>query len=331
MATRAPQPPGKFSILELINGASYEQGLSEIAASKYGAPQLRGMALPSSALVRDLGLQTASAGGNLAGTELAAVAAAVRPLLVLDQLGAGRIEVSGAAQLDLPKFSGGAGSWIAEGEAAASLATTVLSTSAVARCAAARLGLSRRVLNANRSDVEGSVLAEIQRAVRDTVERGFIQGSGSDAEPLGIANVPGTGSKTFNAATPSWAELLDMLELLGDADANITEASWLMHPSMLADLMAVQIDADGGELVVIWADGQHRIAGLPLAVSTNCPESKILLADWRNVQTVYFGAPQLVPDKFSGGKVTTGAMELVLLTYCDVVLREPSHVVVGSA
>jgi HK97 family phage major capsid protein len=305
--------------------------MSKLAADRYGQPQARGQALPHSGLLRDLGVATATGGGNLAGTELAAVAAAVRPMLVLDALGAQRLEVSGVAELALPRFDGGAGAWISEGQAAASMSTTVQSATAVARCAAARLALSRRVRTASRADVEGAVLAEIQRAVRNTIEAGFIAGSGADSQPLGIVNVPGIGSKTFAAATPTWAELTDMLELLGDADADITRANFLMHPSMLSNLLSVQIDPDGGELAVVWANGHHRIAGIPLAVSSNVPEGKVILADFGTVQQVYFGSPQIIDDRFSGGKAISGASEIVVMSFCDLVLKQPSHIVVGTA
>jgi HK97 family phage major capsid protein len=330
MTTRAPQAPARYSLLGLLDGGQYETGLAELAAQRYGAPQLRGQALPHGPLLRDLGMATASGGGNLGATDLAAVAAAVRPLLVLDALGAQRLEVSGAAELALPRFDGGVGSWISEGEQAGTMSTTVQSATATARCAAARLGLSRRVRNANRADVEGAVLAEIQRAVRNTIEQGFISGTGADSEPLGLVNVPGVGSKAFAAATPSWSELLDMIELLGDADGDLTRAHWLMHPSMLASLMGVLIDPNGGELAVVWSSGAHRIAGIPVAVSSNVPEAKVILGDFTTVQTVYFGAPQVIDDRFSAGKAINGSSEVVVMNHCDVVVREPAHIVLGQ-
>jgi HK97 family phage major capsid protein len=314
----------------LINGSSYELGISEIAGDKYTAPQLRGHSLPTAAMSRDLGVGIASAGGNLAGTELAAVSAAVRPQLVLDQLGAERLEVSGAAQLDLPRFSGGAGSWIAEGEAASSMATTVASATAMARCAAARIGLSRRVMNGNPRDVEGAVLAEVRRAVADVIQSGFINGSGSNAEPLGIVRVPGIGSKSYAGSTPTMAEISDQIEIFADADGDLRRASWLLHPSDAAALMAATISANGGETIMQWQDGAHRICGLPVAISSNVPEGTHIVGDFSTVQMVFFGSPQLIADRFSGGKVATGALELVLLNYCDCVLRSPQHVVVGA-
>ena len=331
MAARQPEPPGRFSLLALLAGSAYEAGLAELSARKYGAPFQRGLALPHAPLVRDLGLATATGGGNLAATELAAVAAATRPALVLDALGAQRLEVSGVAQLDLPRFDGGAGGWISEGEPASSLSLSVQSASATARCAAARLGLSRKVRNGSRPDTEAAILAEIGRAVSNTIELGFIQGSGSSSQPVGLVNVDGIGSKTFAAATPTWLELIDMLELLAAANADLSRASWLVHPEMAADLMKVQVDPDGGELALAWADGAHRIAGIPLAISSNVPEAKVILAQFDTVQTVYFGAPQIIDDRFSNGKAISGASEIVVMNFCDVVVKNPGLIVVGAA
>ena len=331
MSPNAKAAAGKFSLLGLLAGDQYERGLAEISAKKYGAPVQRGQALPHAPLLRDLGVATAAGGGSLAETGLAAVAAATRPLLVLDQLGAQRLEVSGVGQLDLPRFDDGVAGWIGEGDQAGSMSTTVQSATATARCAAARLGLSRRMRNANRTDIEAAVLAEIEAAVRNVIEQGFIQGTGKNDQPLGIVSVDGIGQKTFASAVPTWVELIEMAELLAAADADLARASWLVHPAMAADLMKLQIDGDGGELAVVWADGRHRIAGLPLAISSNVPEGTVIAADFSTVQQVFFGSPQVIDDRFSGGKAVSGASEVVVLSYCDCVLKQPGHVVVGSA
>ena len=331
MATRAPEPPGRFSLLGLLEGDSYEAGLSKLAADKYGAPELRGEALPHSRLVRDLGLATATGGGNLAATELAAVAAAVRPLLVLDQLGAERLEISGASDIALPRFEGGVGGWISEGDPASSMSTTVQSATATAHCAAARLGLSRKVRNGSRPDTEAAILAEISAAVQNTIEQGFIAGTGSNSQPIGLVTIAGIGTKTFAGAVPTWPELMDMLELIGDADGDVTRANWLIHPSMAAALLKLLIDPDGGELAVTYSEGRHRIAGVPLAISSNVPEAKVILADFTSVQQVYFGSPQIIDDRYSAGKSISGASEIVVMNYCDVVVRDPGLIVVGAA
>jgi HK97 family phage major capsid protein len=281
--------------------------------------------------VRDLGLATATGGGNLATTELAAVAAAVRPQLVFDLLGAERLEVSGASDISLPRFDGGVGGWISEGDPASSMSTTVQSATATAHCAAARLGLSRKVRNGSGPDTEAAILAEISAAVQNTIEQGFIAGTGSNSQPIGLVNIAGIGTKTFISSTPTWSELVDMGELLCNADGDVTRASWLLSPAMAAALLLRLIDGNGGELVVTHSDGRHRIAGIPLAISSNVPATTIILADFTTVQQVYFGAPQIIDDRFSAGKSISGASEIVVMNFCDVVARDPGLIVVGSA
>ena len=78
MARTTPQPPGRYSLLGLLAGDQYEAGLADISAARYGAPQLRGQALPTIQLARDLGVAAATSGGNLVATELERVANAVR-------------------------------------------------------------------------------------------------------------------------------------------------------------------------------------------------------------------------------------------------------------
>jgi len=119
--------------------------------------------------------------------------------------------------------------------------------------------------------------------------------------------------------------------LIGDADGDVTRANWLVHPSMAAALLKLLIDPDGGELAVIWADGAHRIAGIPLAISSNVPEAKVILAQFDTLQGVYFGAPQIIDDRFSAGKSISGASEIVVMNFCDVVARDPGLIVVGAA
>ena len=122
-----------------------------------------------------------------------------------------------------------------------------------------------------------------------------------------------------------------MLELLGDANGDLSRANWLVHPSMCADLLTVLIDGDGGELAVTYSEGRHRIAGIPLAISSNVPEATVLLAQFDTVQQVFFGAPQIIDDRFSNGKAISGASEIVVMNFCDVVVRDPGLIVVGAA
>ena len=332
MAARQPEPPGRFSLLALLNGSSYESGLSKIAADRYGQPQARGLAVPHQKMARDLGVGAATAGGNLAsGQQIQAVAAAVRPTLVLEAMGAERVEVNATGEVLFPRWSGGTGGWLAEGEASVSDAAAIASVSATPHCAAARLGLSRRLRNQAREDVEAAVLRELGQCVAATLEAGFLAGTGSNEEPLGLISTPGIGTQSFAGAVPTLAELVGMVELFGDADGDLGAARWLLHPSDLADLLKAQIDADGGETIVQYIDGAHRIAGLPIFSSRHLTEGKHLLLDPSAVATVYFGPAQVVLDEYSNNKSMSGAAEIVTFNFADLAVLRPAHVVVGAA
>ena len=332
MASRSPEPPGRFSLLGLLNGSSYESGLSKIAADKYGQPQARGASVPHMRMVRDLGVGAATSGGNLAsGQQIQAVAAAVRPTLVLEQMGCERVEVNATGEVLFPRWTGGSGGWLAEGEASISDTAAIDSVTATPKCAAARLAVSRRLRNQSREDVEGSILAELGQCVAATLEAGFLTGLGVNSEPLGLIYSPGIGAATFAGAVPTLSDLVGMVETYGDADGDLTDARWLLHPSDLADLLKAQVDADGGELIVQYIDGAHRICGLPVFSSRHLTEGKHLLMDPSAVATVFFGPAQVVLDEYSNGKSLSGAAEIVVFNFADLAVLRPAHVVVGSA
>jgi len=330
--TRTPEPPGRFSFLGLLAGSSYEAGLSKIAADKYGQPQARGLAVPHQRMVRDLGVGAATSGGNLAsGQQIQAVAAAVRPTLVLEAMGAERVEVNATGQLLFPRWIGGNGGWLAESESSVSDSAAIDSVTATLKCAAARLAMSRRVRNQAREDVERAVLAELGQCVAATLEAGFLAGLGTNSAPLGLINTPGIGSQSFAGATPTLAELVGMVETYGDADGDLAAARWLLHPSDLADLLKAQVDPDGGELIVQYIDGAHRICGLSVFTSRHMTEGKHVLMDPSAVATVYFGPAQALLDEYSNGKAISEAAEAVVFNFADLAVLRPAHVVVGTA
>ena len=332
MPTRLPEPPGRVSFRGLFAGDGYESGLSRIAADRYGQPQARGLAVPHLKMARDLGVSSSAAGGALASaTSLQAVADAVRPVTVLERLGARRVEVSGVADVSFPRFAGGSGGWLAEGEASVSDSATIDSVSCTPHCAAARLGLSRKVRNGAREDIEAAVLRELQQCVAATLEAGFLSGVGANDEPLGVIYSPGIGSQSFSAATPTLAELAGMLENYLDADGDLEAAAFVLHPSDLSDLIKALVSANGGETLVSYTGGAWRILGVPVAATRHLPEGKHLLMDPSAVALTYFGPSQVVMDTFSNGKSISGAAEICVFNFADVALLRPSHVVVGSS
>jgi hypothetical protein len=91
------------------------------------------------------------------------------------------------------------------------------------------------------------------------------------------------------------------------------------------------VDANGGETLLAFTDGQWRILGVPVATTRHLTEGKHLLLDPAAVALTYFGPAQVVMDSFSNGKSISGAAEICTFNFADVALLRPSHVVVGSS
>ena len=162
-------------------------------------------------------------------------------------------------------------------------------------------------------------------AVAALIEKGAIQGTGSSNQPLGLLNLPDALSQTFAAATPTSDELASMLEKLGDAKADLSKVVFLMHPSTAADLMKTRVDASSGALVL----NGFEIHGLPVFVSSNVTEDKVIAMDPSYSRIVYFAAPQVVVDPFRGA--ISGVTHVQVLNAMDYVCTNQSSVVVGSA
>lgn len=320
------------STSEFDNTTSWERGLGERCGKLFNQTLSRsqreqGCFIPPARMVRDLLTTPASSGGDLIATSVLQVSESVRPLTVFEAAGVQRLEVSGD-NLTMPRFAEAAAGWIAEGETYPSLTTTATSLDATPRMAAARLKYSRR-LRVLAPDVEGVVLQEVGRAVAALIEQGCIAGTGTNKQPLGLLNLPGALQQSFAGATPTSAELAQMLEKLGDQKIDISKVVFLMHPSTAADLMQAEISANSGQLVLTYVDGAYRIHGRPVFISTNVTEDKVVAMDPSFSRIVYFGAAQIVVDPYSGA--LNGETTINVLNAVDFVTTYQSSICVGSA
>ena len=308
--------------------ANWEKSLSEQAANFYDQQSIQkrqenSVFVPTRAMVRELLTGTANSGGDLVATSILKVADSVRPVTALERAGVPRIE-TGGENLTVPRFTAADTSWISEGAVYTSLATTTTSVDCTPKLASARLSFSRR-LKVLVPEVEESVLQEVGRAVAALVEKGSIIGTGSSSQPLGLLNLPSVQTQSFAAATPTADELASMLEKLGDADIDLRRIAFLMHPSTAADLMKARVDANSGALVL----NDFEIHGLPVFVSSNITEDKVIAMDPSFSRLVYFGAPQIVIDPYRGA--TTGATHVQVLNAVDFVCTHQSSICIGSA
>ena len=120
-----------------------------------------------------------------------------------------------------------------------------------------------------------------------------------------------------------------MLELAADADVDPYKLVWLLHPSMAANLRRSEISAGSGELVLNFIGDTFLLHGVPVLMTTNVPEGKVLLFDPSYSRIVYLGAAQIIVDPFRGA--VSGVTHVQVLNAMDFVCTHQSSLCIGSA
>lgn len=330
----------EFNLLALIEAqrkgpaAPREQAIAAMLADHAPVAHDRaGVALPTREALRDLQLtSTAPAGANLAVQEspLQRLAGAARPSLVFDAAGIQPISVNNASSTDIPRWVGDSGSWVAEGVALTQPTIELKSVNANAKFAGTTITYSRRLKVTTSADLQARIITELERRVRQTLEDGFINGTGRAGQPIGLL-LQATGSVNISGASPTWAEVGTMLEQLTDANGDMGNAVWFAHPSTAVAMAQTERGQSSGNYVIDWAPpAQWSVAGVPLFSSTVIPEGTVILLDRRALAPVYFGPPMMIANPYTGGNSITGATSVVVGNYADLAVMEPALVVVGS-
>lgn len=329
-------PTGNRQSFEARLGATLEthEGL---APEDGGAPQWmysRAIAMPSKALCRALNSGTAATAGDLAVAGIERVAEAIRPVDALMAAGVPRFEVTARAAVSFPSWvaESVAGSWQLEGANGYNPALTVRSVDATPHQAIAWLEISRR-LRVQVPDVEGAILAELTRSTRSVLESGFLDGSGCEGKPHGLLRVPGRQTQAWAGASPTYSELVAMLEKYAAQHGNLSRARWIMGSALAADLLTTEKASATGQFVLEHNNNGtsgYSLLGIPVIVSDYMPAGKALLFDPTSCREVFWGPAYSLLDRFSDNRDLNGGSLLVVHQMCDIVSLAPAQIVVGG-
>lgn len=288
------------------------------------------------AMKRDLTIGDATGAGNLAFTGAMAVANAARPSLVLDRAGVPRMTLlEGSADVSFPAFDPevSPGGWCGEGSNGSEINLLTRSATASPRQAFAYVEITRR-LRQSVDNLESVVLGELVRAVRQVVETGFLQGSGSESQPLGLCSMvdADTDAQEVNwgGSVPTLAEINDQMDAFLSAHGSYANATWFSSSALAVRMLETEVVAQSGRFV---ADANFpnglSIQGRPLFTTDCMPAGTLLLLDPSTIRQVWWGTPAALLDRFSDNRDLRGDSQLVVYNLCDVVSLFPAQVVVG--
>jgi HK97 family phage major capsid protein len=319
--TRPKSPPADFSIVSLIRSLCRDaellpgEGQAELAAVAVAGEQLarnsstliRGHVLPIGNRAESGGLNTGTlaTGGALVSTGSITLAEALAPVLMIERLGARRVQGQMGDQL-VSSPGTVAGFWVGEDQDTPKSTALFGAALREPREAAVRIETSRRLWKQSGSISEQEFRSILQRSISETVEKGILNGSGANSEPLGLLQDQQLQRRTYSGGQlPTRARAGELVAEIAEAGADVDSITMLVSS---ADYDAGQ--AGGSPVVEITADGRRRIGGVPCAFSPYIPSGNVIVADWSRIATKYVGPPQLTVNPYT--KSDSGILELTL-------------------
>ena len=209
--------------------------------------------------------------------------------------------------------------WLAEGDALTDSGLTFNNIMLKPRHVGAITELSRQLLQQSNPAIEALVRDDFVNVVSLAIDKALIHGDGIK-QPEGLLTAA-TGTGTL--ATLSWAAVLAVLQ--GLALKNVNPNAWLTHPKVATKLRSM-LTADG--LPGWMLDDNGNLAGIPVAVTNQLAEKagapatgRIIVGDFSEMIVGTWGSVDILTNQFAEGPYSRGAIQVRILTTCDMVPR----------
>lgn len=311
---------------KLQEAAKFEREVSEAAAQKAGKAA-RGLIVPVDVLrasgKRDMTVGTSTAGGNLVATELlsGSFIDILRNKAIVMQAGAKML--SGlVGNIAIPRQTGASSAyWVAESGAPTESALAFDQVTMSPKTLGAFVDYSRKLmLQAQSIDVEALIRSDLAQVIALEIDRAALYGSGSSNQPQGLkaklaAYNTASQEKNFAAATPTFAEIVDLESKITALNVDTTGAKYIVNASMAGALKTKE--KASGYPVYVLENGQMN--GYQTLVSNQVASGDVWHGVWDQLMIGFWSGLDLMVDPYTGG--TSGTVRVIALQDCDLAIR----------
>lgn len=304
---------------KLWEAAAFERECSEAAAAKAGK-SAQGIMVPNEVLRRDLTVATAASAGDLVGTDFrpGSFIELLRNRSALAGLGVGSLTgLSG--NVAIPRQTGAATAyWVAESGAPTESNQTVDQVNLSPKTVGAFTDYSRRLMLQSSIDVEQMIRQDLATVLALEIDRVGLYGLGNSNQPLGIKLTTGINTVNFGAATPTYAEVVDMESQIAADNADIGAMAYLMNASMRGALKTKDKGTDTGAYVF---EPGGTVNGYSAVVSNQVASGDVFFAVWSQLIMAMWSGLDLTVDPYTHS--TSGTVRVVALQDVDFAVRHP--------
>ena len=315
---------GRISVVEAIAAHAEQRSLSGALAEynqeqKRQGVQAKGVLIPAS-LFEQRAAQTTTTAAGIVPEDFRAdqFVGLLRNSMVVRSLGA-RVLPNLRGDVVIPRqATTSTAQWISEGEGLSDTGLTFNNITLKPRHVGAITELSRQLLQQANPSIEQLVRDDFINVVSLAIDKAMIHGDGLK-EPEGLLTAA-TGTGTLGA--PTWAKVLAVLQAL--ALKNITPNAWLTHPEVATVLRKTL--RESGLPGYLLENGQ--LAGVPVAVTNQLAKKpgtpatgRVIVGDFSEMFVGTWGSVDVVANMYAEGPFSRGAVQVRILTTCDMVPR----------
>ena len=340
---------GGYSLCRAIDAAAsgnwgkagFEREASQAVASRLGR-EARGFFLPMDVQNRDLTVGTASAGGNLVGTDFlgGSFIEILRNRMVVNTLGASVL--SGLrGNIAIPRQSGAATAyWVSENSAFTESNQTFAQVTMSPKFVGTFTDMSRRLVVQSDPSVEALVRSDLATTLATAVDAACFHGTGTNGQPLGIIGQSGVGSVAIgtNGGAPTFASVVNLMREVEIDNALAGSLAYVTNPKVKAKLMTTARQSSGVEGNFILQDpanlngyrfeSTQQISSTLTKGSSSSVCSAMFFGNFAELLIGYFGGLDVLVDPYTGG--AAGTLRIRTLMDCDVAVRHAESFAVIS-
>jgi HK97 family phage major capsid protein len=313
-AMRAQLMPNERSVVE---AAAFEREVSNATAQRMGTAP-KGLLVPNEVLSRALTAGNAASAGDLIFTDArpGSFIELLRKRNVLTSLGV--TILSGLnGPVAIPKQTGAAQAyWVGEQGEATESNPTVGQVNLTAKTLSAWTRFSRLLMLQSSIDVETMVRNELATVMALEQARATLYGSGTANEPRGIKNITGINTEDFNAAQPTYVELVSMETKIAADDADIGTMGYVTNATIYGGFKTTE-KASGTAQFVLEPGGTVNSYGV--VRSNQVATGDVFLGVWNQVLMGLWGALDLQVNPYSEDRA--GNVRVGVHQSCDIAVR----------
>lgn len=310
--------------------AAFEFESSRAAAAKRGKESDK-FVIPSDVLTRALNTSTTgTAPGDTGGFGIATTLMAQSFIDILSnratimQLGTVMGDLQG--NIDIPKQVAAAqGYWVGEDEDATESNLELGQISLSPKTVAAFSEITRKLMVQSSLDVEALVRADLAKALALTIDKAGYYGTGSDHQPLGIANHTGINAVNFADVQPTFAELVEMETQVALDNADVASMAYVGNAAFRGYCKtALKFPGVAG---TIWEPG-NTVNGYRTEVTNQIETGDVFMGNFSDLLVAMWGGLELLVDPYSNSK--KGRLRVVVFQDVDFALRRTQSFCLGK-